>query len=167
MASVAPERSAGVDAELVKVWFRFVPREGWLPYDTEGLWARPVGVDTARVANVPFLQDGVAEGDVVRFSVADDGSLWAAGRVEASDKCTIRVLPVPSGPLGRDAAAVHERFRPFGLGGESFSEALPLVAMTVPADADLAAIKQLLVSGAEQGWWMFEEGCVTDAWRDS
>ena len=24
-------------AEKVKVWFRFVPREGWLPQDTEGL----------------------------------------------------------------------------------------------------------------------------------
>ncbi|AVT29153.1 hypothetical protein C6361_06210 [Plantactinospora sp. BC1] len=33
-----------------------MPREGCLPYDTEGLWAQPVGAETVRVANVPFLQ---------------------------------------------------------------------------------------------------------------
>jgi hypothetical protein len=152
---------------LVKVWFRFVPREGWLPYDTEGLWAEPAGIDTARVANVPFLQDGVAQGDVVRFTTDEDGVRWAVGRAEASGNCTIRVLPVPDGPMGRGARAVHERFAPFGLGGEAFSEELPLVAFNVPADADLGGIKALLVSGQVQGWWYFEEGCVTDAWRDA
>jgi hypothetical protein len=25
--------------ETIKVWSRFVPREGWFPQDTEGLWA--------------------------------------------------------------------------------------------------------------------------------
>jgi hypothetical protein len=41
------------------VWYRFVPREGWLPYDTEGLWATRLSGDTARVESVPLLQDGV------------------------------------------------------------------------------------------------------------
>jgi hypothetical protein len=152
---------------LVKVWFRFMPREGWLPYDTEGLWAEMVDPDTVRVANVPFLQNGVAQGDVVRFTTDDDGVRWAVGRVEASGNCTIRVLPVPDGPLGRSARAVHERFARFGLGGETFSSELPLVALNVPADADLAAIKGLLKSGKAQSWWAFEEGCITDAWRDA
>jgi hypothetical protein len=147
--------------------FRFMPREDWLPYDTEGLWAWPVTVDTARIHNVPFLQDGVAEGDVVRFTTDDNGVRWAVGRVQASGNCTIRVLPLPNGPLGRSARAVHEQFAGFGLGGESFSEEFPFVAMTVPADADLAAIKALLQSGENKGWWAFEEGCVTDAWRDA
>jgi hypothetical protein len=56
---------------LIKVWFRFVPREGWLPYDSEGLWARRLSGDTARVENVPFLQDGVAD---------EEGLHWARGR---------------------------------------------------------------------------------------
>jgi Domain of unknown function (DUF4265) len=90
-----------------------------------------------------------------------------SGRVEASGNCTIRVLPVPDGPLGRSVRAVHERFAGFGLGGEVFSTTFPLVALNVPADADLAAIKQLLESGKAQGWWEFEEGCVSDAWRDA
>lgn len=167
MRSEVPDRAAPAGNDLVKVWFRFVPREGWLPHDTEGLWARPVAEDTARVANVPFLQDGVAEGDVVRFTVDKDGLRWAVGRVEASGNCTIRVLPIPGGPLGRSARAVHERFARFGLGGEAFSDELPLVAFNVPADGDLAGIKSLLRSGAADGWWYFEEGCVTDAWRDA
>lgn len=32
---------------------------------------------------------------------------------------------------------------------------LPLVALNVPADADLGGLKGLLESGHEQGWWEF------------
>ena len=74
--------------------------------------------------------------------------------------------PVRSGPLGRSARAVHERLSPFGLSGEVFSEEFPLVAFTVPADADLGGIKAMLSRGQEDGWWHFEAGCVTDAWRN-
>ncbi|MFC5644997.1 DUF4265 domain-containing protein [Kitasatospora cinereorecta] len=165
MTSVTPSDPAGAVGDRIKVWFRFVPREGWLPYDTEGLWATRLSADTARVTNIPFLQNGVAEGDIMRFETDADGLHWSKERVEASGNCTIRVLPVPSGPLGPSAHAVHERLSPFGLGGEVFSEDLPLVAFTVPADADLAGIKALLHRGREDGWWHFETGCVTDAWH--
>ncbi|MEH0984689.1 DUF4265 domain-containing protein [Micromonospora sp. CPCC 205556] len=101
MTSTAPDRQRPNGAQYVKIWFRFMPREGWLPYDTEGLWAVEVGPDVARVSNVPFLQDRVAEGDVVRFRTDRDGVRWATERVGASGNCTVRVLPIPSGPLGR------------------------------------------------------------------
>ncbi|WP_328400777.1 DUF4265 domain-containing protein [Streptomyces sp. NBC_00390] len=159
-----PERTTDAH-DRIKIWYRFEPRDGWPPYDTEGLWATRLSEDTARVANVPFLQDGVAEGEIVRFVTGADGLYWAVERVEASGNCTIRVLPVPSGPLGRSAEAVHEKLAPFGLGGESFSKDFPLVALTVPADADLGGIKALLIRGQEEGWWRFETACVTDAWR--
>ncbi|XXZ51241.1 DUF4265 domain-containing protein [Streptomyces cavourensis] len=109
------------------------------------MWATRLSADTARVDNVPFLQDGVAEGETVRFTTDADGVHWATGRVADSGNCTVRVLPVPDGPLGRDARAVHERFSPFGLGGEVFSADFPLVALTVPGGADFRAIKALLV----------------------
>ncbi|MCM2420213.1 DUF4265 domain-containing protein [Streptomyces sp. RKAG293] len=150
--------------EKIKVWFRFVPREGWFPQDTEGLWARKIGVDTASVQNAPFLQDGVAEGDVVRFQTDSNGIHWAVGRVSASGNCTIRIVPVPAGPLGCSPQAVHQRIAVFGLGGEVFSEEFPMVAFTAPADADFAAIKALLIQGEEQGWWHHEVGCGTDEW---
>ncbi|WUB61708.1 DUF4265 domain-containing protein [Streptomyces sp. NBC_00582] len=150
--------------ENIKVWFRFVPREGWLPQDTEGLWATRLSADTARIRNVPFLQNGVAEGDVVRFRTDSDGRHWALGRVGSAGNCTIRVVPVPSGPLGRSPQAVHRRLAAFDLGGEVFSEDFPLVAFTAPADADLAGIKALLKQGQEEGWWQYEVGCAGDEW---
>lgn len=41
------EASSGKDGDRIKVWFRFVPREGWFPQDTEGLWATIPRVWTA------------------------------------------------------------------------------------------------------------------------
>ncbi|MFI1807860.1 DUF4265 domain-containing protein [Streptomyces californicus] len=163
----SPREADEIDADQIKVWFRFVPREGWLPQDTEGLWAQRLGPDTARVDNVPFLQDGVAEGDTVRFRTDDDGQHWAVERVAASDNCTVRVLPVPSGPLGRDARAVHERLAGFGLTGEVFSKEFPLLALTVPGGADLRGVKELLARGQDEGWWHFEVPCSTDTWREA
>ncbi|MEU2156019.1 DUF4265 domain-containing protein [Streptomyces sp. NPDC019396] len=155
----------GSSVEQIKIWFRFVPREGWFPQDTEGLWATRLSEDTARVQNVPFLQDGVAEGDVIRFRTDADGLHWAAERVSTSGNCTIRVVPVPSGPLGRSPRAVQQRFAQFGLGGEVFSEDFPMVALNAPAGADFTGIKAVLDHGQEDGWWHYELGCVTDEWR--
>ncbi|MFE4830791.1 DUF4265 domain-containing protein [Streptomyces sp. NPDC056672] len=153
--------------EKIKVWFRFVPREGWLPQDTEGLWATRRSADTACLQSVPFLQHGVAEGDVVRFRTDSDGLHWAVGRVSTAGNCTLRVVPVPSGLLGRSPQAVHQRFAAFGLGGEVFSEDFPMVAFTAPAGADFTGIKALLARGQEEGWWHYEVGCATDAWRNA
>jgi hypothetical protein len=163
-ASDLHERPPG---DLIKVWFKFVPREGWLPYDTEGLWATRLSKDTARVENVAFLQDGIAQGDVVRFRTDPQGECWATARVQASGHCVVRVLPVPSGPLGASASAVHAAFARFGLGGEVFSSELPFVAFDVPADADFSAIKQILADGESKGWWHSEVGCGTDRWWNS
>jgi len=150
--------------EKIKVWFRFVPREGWFPQDTEGLWATRLSADTARVENVPFLQNGVAEGDVVRFRTDAEGLHWAMGRVSASGNCTIRVVPVRSGPLGPSPQAVHQHLSKFELGGETFSEDFPMVAFNVPAGGDFHGIKALLAQRQEDGWWHYEVGCATDEW---
>ena len=157
-------RAMGEADELIKVWFRFVPREGWLPQDREGLWAARVGEDTASVRNIPFLQDGVAEGDIVRFRTDADGVHWSTERVSASGNCTVRVLADPDGPLGRDPRAVRERLSAYGLGGEVFSEEFPLVAFTVPVGAALAGIKAALTRGEKDGLWHYEVGSGTDEW---
>jgi hypothetical protein len=169
MAAVttAPEVHERPFGDAIKVWFKFEPREGWLPYDTEGLWATQLTPDTARVDNVAFLQDGVAQGDVVRFVTDAEGRRWACERVQASGHCVVRVLPRPSGPLGRSASAVVARFARFSLGGEAFSAELPLVAFDVPADADFREIKLVLEDGESQGWWDYEVGCGTDRWWNS
>ncbi|MGH3245757.1 MAG: DUF4265 domain-containing protein [Trebonia sp.] len=161
----AMESSGGQVSDRIKVWFRFIPSEGWLPYDKEGLWADRLSDDTARLVNVPFLQDGVAEGDVARFVTDTEGLHWAVERVERSGNCTVRVVPIPTGPLGPSAQAVHAKLAPYGLGGEVFSREFPLVALTVPASADLPQIKALLAQGQDEGWWQYEVSCLTDAWN--
>ncbi|GAA3113100.1 hypothetical protein GCM10020254_69340 [Streptomyces goshikiensis] len=116
------------------------------------------------IENVPFLQDGVAEGDVVQFQTDSDGLHWAVGRVGSAGNCTVRVVPVPSGPLARSPQAVHQRLGAFHLGGEVMSADFPMVAFNVPADADFAGIKALLNQGQDEGWWHYEVGCGTDEW---
>ncbi|MFC4330104.1 DUF4265 domain-containing protein [Streptomyces andamanensis] len=150
--------------EKIKVWFRFVPREGWFPQDTEDLWATKLGDDAAIVQSIPFLQDGVAEGDVVRYQTDAGGLHWAVGRVSTAGSCTIHVVPVPTGPLGRSPQAVHQRLSAFELGGEDFSEEFPMVAFAASADADFTGIKALLDQGAEEGGWQYEVGCGTVRW---
>jgi hypothetical protein len=150
--------------ERVKVWYRFVPREGWPQFDREGVWATPVGVDVAQVNNVPLFVNGVAEGDLVRYTTDSQGVRWVVERVEWSGRCTILVLPVRNGPKA-NAAAVHDAFAPLGIGAEAHSAEFPLVALSVPADADLSAVKTLLNRGIEAGWWFYEEACVGDEWR--
>ncbi|MFD7003025.1 DUF4265 domain-containing protein [Streptomyces mirabilis] len=42
-----------------------------------------------------------------------------------------------------------------------------MVALDVPPDADLPRIRKLLEHGEGEGWWHWEEGCVTAAWRST
>lgn len=166
VSMVSPwSESTAMDADdRVKVWYRFVPREGWPQFDQEGVWATPLGGDLARVDNVPFFVDGAAEGDIVRFTMDADGVRWVEERVEWSGRCTILVLPVRGGPKAT-AKAVHEVFAPLGIGAEAYSADFPLVALSVPSDADVRAAKAQLNRGVEAGWWDYQEACVGDAWR--
>jgi hypothetical protein len=171
MSGVTGPFAAGYAAAFrgvpIKVMFRFAPREDWLPFETEGLWATRLGPDTARIDDVPFVQDGVAQGDVFRFVTTADGVNWAVERVEASGNCTLRVVPLRDGPLGPNAGAVYEQFWVFGLGGETYNDDFPLVALNVPADASMSEIKALLARGEAEGWWSYEMGCSTDAWEQA
>lgn len=80
----------------------------------------------------------------MRFVTDAEGLHWAVGRVEASGNCTVRVIPIPAGSLGTSAQAVHEKLAACGPGGEVFSQDFPLLALTVPAHADLPRIKAVL-----------------------
>ncbi|GII58571.1 hypothetical protein Pth03_69600 [Planotetraspora thailandica] len=80
---------------------------------------------------------------MVRFTTDPQGVRWVVERVEWSGTCTILVLPAPDGPKST-AVAVHEVFAPLGIGAELHSAEFPLVALSVPPDADLSAVKALL-----------------------
>jgi hypothetical protein len=100
-----------------------------------------------------FLQDGVSQGDVVRF-VEKRG--WQA--VVAGTGAAVRTLrdPCAAGAFrafGCERDSGPREVRPLRSGGEVFSSELPLVAFDVPADADFGAIKQVLADGTTNGWW--------------
>ncbi|MFI6762452.1 DUF4265 domain-containing protein [Micromonospora sp. NPDC050417] len=152
----------------IKVWFRFVQGEdGWPPVEEEGVWAVRLDDDLAEIHNIPFFVQGSADRDVVRVRTAADGRHWAVERVRWSGNCTIRVLPFRDGPIGPSARGVWEKFAGLGVTAEGHNSDLPLVALSVPPEADLAAVKRLLAQGDQEGWWWHEESCIGDAWRSA
>lgn len=155
------------DGDFVKVRFRLErDAEGWPPVASEGVWARPLGGGRYQVENTPWFVRNLANGDVVRAQPDADGALWAMERVEWSGWGTIRVIPRPDGPLAGSLAAVLEEFGLLDVSGEGL-EQYGIVALEIPPDADLGAIKDRLASGERSGLWYFEEGCVSQAWLDA
>ncbi|WP_238010479.1 DUF4265 domain-containing protein [Dactylosporangium sp. AC04546] len=153
------------DEEFVKVVFELpVDDDGWPPVASEGLWAAQVTADTVRLANTPWFALNVASGDVFRVRRSDDGQLYAAERLEWSGHCTIRIIPLPEGPLAGSRQRVLDAFAPLGVDGEGV-EQFGMVALDVPPEADLPTVKRLLVEGTRDGWWEYEESCVGDAWE--
>jgi len=158
-------RPAGDTSDrFVKVVFE-LPRDddGWPPVAREGLWAVPVTSDTVRLENSPWFVRGVANGDLIRVRRGEDGQMWAGERLEWSGYCTIRIIPFREGPLGGSRQRVLDAFTPLGVTGEGIAQ-YGMVALDVPPNVDLAAVKRLLRDGVRDGWWDYEEGCVGDAW---
>lgn len=52
-----------------------------------------------------------------------------------------------------------------GLSRRRLVDQFHVVALDVPPEADLARVQRLLDYGESRGWWEFEGGCVTRAWR--
>lgn len=152
---------------LVNVRFSLsVDSDGWPPASSEGLWAEPLGNDEFRIDNTPWFVRNLAAGDVVRALAGSDGVLWATERLRWSGRCTIRVIPRQDGPLAADRQAVLDAFSPLEVSGEGI-EQYGMVALDVPADADLSAVKALLIAGEADGRWYFEEGCIGNAWNSA
>ncbi len=59
---------------------------------------------------------------------------------------------------------IEADFQRFDVGVESIGPPEWLIALDIPADADLAAIKNLLREGASAQRWTFEEACVGVRW---
>ena len=145
--------------ELTHVVFPLnVDDTGWPPVSSERVWAQLVGSELFRLVNAPWFALCVAEGDVVR-AVAVEADSWPVfvETVEWSGNCTLRVIPFRGGPLGGDQEAVLDLFLPRGVTGEG-AGIYPIVALTVPANIDLAAVKALLREGSR--WTMGLRGSL-------
>jgi hypothetical protein len=149
----------------VKICFRLATDEdGWPPASVESLWAVDLGDGTARVDNTPWFVRGVAAGDIVRVETDGEGVRWACETVRASENCTLRLIVLKDGGSVAARQSVLDTFHRLGTTGEGI-EQFGMVALDVPPDADLTRIRRLLEHGEAVGWWHWEEGCVTAAWR--
>jgi len=157
------------DADPIRVNGRFslvIDEDGWPPVSSEGLWAEPLGDDQFRIDNTPWFVVNLAAEDVVTALAGSDGVLWATGKVRWAGRCTIRVIPRRDGPLAGDRQAVLDLFAPFGVSGEGI-EQFGMVALDVPPEVDVAAVKAMLKAGEADGRWYFEEGCIGDTWASA
>jgi hypothetical protein len=154
----------GERADYVRVRFQLRPDDdGWPPVASEGVWAVPLDGDVVRLDNIPWFARNVASGDTFRTSTDSDGVRWAADKLAWSGNCTVRVIPFPDGALAGSRQAVLDAFAPLGVDGEGLQQ-YGIVALNVPPDADLGAVKRLLGQGVEDDWWDYEEGCIGQAW---
>jgi hypothetical protein len=167
--AVAVDVTGGMPAVggLVKVWFDLArDDDGWPPVGREGLWAVVVSPDVVRLDNTPWFALNVANGDLFQIRRGDD-DLWLAGqRLQWSGNCTIRIIPFAEGAMGGSRQRVLDAFARLGVAGEGI-ERFGMVALDVPHEVDVVAVKQLLFNGQRDGWWEYEEGCVGDDWLDA
>ena len=151
---MAAEERVDERGDRVKILFELaVDGRGWPPVRGEGMWASPLGQDTYRVASVPWFVCNIAEGDIVRAASLENRSVpLFLERLSSGGSCTIRVMPFEDGPLKGDLGAVFEAFAPLGVSGERCGP-WPLAALSIPPDADAAAVVGLLraVAGGRCG----------------
>jgi hypothetical protein len=151
--------------DTVKVRFALDrDKSGWPPAESEGLWAQPVGSGKFRLDNTPWFVRGVAADDVVVAKPDDAGVLWFVELAERGDRVVVRVIPRPDGPLYGDRQAVVDAFSPLGISGEGMATPVNMVAFDIGPEAPFASVKDLLERGEADGWWDYEEGCVTERW---
>jgi hypothetical protein len=148
-------------AECVQVWF---PMSGG-PATALGMGVEALPADRVRLPRAPWAALNAAKGDIFGVQQETDGKLWIQEKLEASGYCAIRVMLAtgsPLGPLDAGTEAILEKFTALGVTGSGM---FGLTAIDVPPDADLRLIRQLLDIGQRDGWWDYDELCVTDAWN--
>ena len=142
-------------ASLTKIHFRIDQDEdGYPPVAVESLWAKPIG-GCYEIDSIPFFTRDATVGDLVRAVPDATGALWFAGTDHASHHSLIRVVFF-------DVACtdpVTKRLEALGCGTEGM-KAYKLVAVDVPADAELGAVQDFLRSESSAGHIDYEEALL-------
>ena len=140
----------------VKVRFRLDRDEsGWPPAATEGLWAVPLGHDRYRLDNIPFFARLVSCEDVVRAMRGEDDLLWVEAVERYAGHSTIRIIA----PTKTDIPEIRNDMAALGCASELF-ESCRLIAVDVPLEANLAAVRAFLAEGQAAGRWAYEESAL-------
>lgn len=136
----------------VKVLFRLEKDEdGYPPEDVESLWG-VLRRDGVELDNIPFFAKGVAVGDMVKVQEAPDGALEFEAVVRRGGHSTYRILLLKK--RSEDPKLTMDELINLGL---SVEEDAGLLAVDVPPDVPLVAIREYLFEGIDSGRWEVEE----------
>lgn len=152
------------DEPFVKVRFALEPdQDGWPPVNSEGLWTLKMTEWLYKVDNVPWFVRNLAACDVVVARLDQEGVLWFEEKREWGGHLTIRVVLHGASVLAEELRLFIDLLKPYGVCAEGIVQ-YGMVAVDVPPDVPLAALKALLVEGEKDGRWSFEEGLVNEEW---
>jgi hypothetical protein len=97
--------------------------------------------------------------------VFSDGRLWVREKVEASGFCAIRLDIDDGSPIGSLNAGVNAALDILAAVGVTGDGMFGLAVIDIPPDADLTEVRDLLEVGRREGWWTYQDLCVTEAWK--
>ncbi len=146
--------------EPVKVIFqglRASEEADWPPYDSESIWAIPLGAGRFRLDNIPFFAKGVAYGDVVHATTRGVTSKLVVDSVlSRSGHSTYRVTPVSDDKKPRFEDALTHLVK-LGCQIERFQNDL-IVAVDIPPGVPVQSVYSFLETQEDYGVLDFEEG---------
>jgi hypothetical protein len=132
---------------------------GYPPAEAEWLWGYPADGGSWTIDNVPWYASVVSLGDVVTADRDEAGLLWCGEVVRRAGHSTIRVF-ISSGE--QDVEELRQELTGLGCASELWSRERPLIAVDLPADADLAGVVALLDAREASGLLGWETGHLSD-----
>ncbi|MFI7543433.1 DUF4265 domain-containing protein [Actinoplanes sp. NPDC049599] len=130
-----------------------------------GMGAEALSPDRVRLPRAPWFPLNATKGDIFRVQAGDENKLWVQDKIQASGYCAIKLMLAddsPLGPIDTGTEAMVDKFIPLAVTGLGM---FGVAVIDVPPEADLRRVRHLLDEGQHEGWWDYDELCVTDAWR--
>jgi hypothetical protein len=141
-------------AELVKIHIRL---ESDAPYETESVWAKPIGDGLFVLDNVPFFAYGLSLGDKVYAQRASDSLLEYSGVAEHGGHSTYRVFLADSVASAR-VETYWKQLRSLGCDREIATARL--WSLDLAPSVNIFSVYCVLEEAEAEGVWSFEEAHV-------
>ena len=152
------------ESRLVKIEIP-LPRSDEYSYETETVWAEPVGEQNYKIRNTPFYARELSFEDIVNVDRGPDGTLVLRSVTQRGGHSTYRIF-LEEGVSLEDPRFL-EYWAPLEARGCSYEGATPrLYAVDVPPDADIYEVYDLLAAGREAQVWDLQEGHCGHALKD-
>jgi Domain of unknown function (DUF4265) len=146
----------------LKMFCRLEPDEdGYPPVSIESLWVRPLILPTVILDNIPFYVKGIAPGDELAVFIDTAGDIWFQSLIKSAGRSVFRIHAENE----QQIAKIREKLLELGAPSEVDAKTR-LIAVEVPAHADIRPLLDYLVTGQESQRFDFEEGVLRHAIPD-